>query len=112
MRLIENITDEAHQRHRILFAESEIVLTLRFHSIVQMWTFDAEYKDWSIHGQRIVVDSLHILGQNKPFDFAVIDRSGAGVDPFKLDDFSSGRCELYILDADDMREIRGVPVPL
>ena len=54
----------------------------------------------------IIFGSLHMVSQNQPFDFEVLDNSGLGIDPFKLDDFSAGRCSLYVLERDDMVSIR------
>jgi hypothetical protein len=51
-----------------------------------------------------------MLRQNQPFDFVCVDLSGNGIDPFKRQDFSSGRCEIYMLEAADMEQIRGAAV--
>lgn len=109
---LTNITDEAHQRHIVLFEESEIVLTLRFYPTVEMWCFDAEYKGNILNGYKLSTGVLHMRSRNMPFDFFVMDASGNGLDPFKLDDFSTGRCELYMFDSDDMEAIRNAPVPI
>ena len=109
---IENITDEPHQRHTITFEESEVNITLRYYPIVEMWTIDAEYKNINARGYKLSAEVLHMRSRNFPFDFIVLDNSGVGLDPIRLDDFSTGRCELYMLDAIDMEVIRGVPVPL
>jgi len=109
---IENITDDANQRHVILFEESEIVLVLRFHPTVQMWTFDVSFNGTTAVGYKLSIGVLHMRSRNLPFDFVVRDQSGTNLDPFRLDDFSTGRCYLYMLDADDMEAIRGAPVPI
>lgn len=109
---IQNITDEAHQRHVIVFDESEIELTLRFHPTVEMWTFDTVYKTLNADGYKLSVGVLHMRSRNFPFDFVVRDQTDAGLDPFRLDDFSTGRCALYLLDAADMEIVRDAPVPL
>ena len=44
------------------------------------------------------------------FDFICIDRSGNGIDPFTRQDFSGGRCNIYMLEAADMEQIRGAAV--
>jgi len=51
-----------------------------------------------------------MLSQNQPFDFICIDRSGNGIDPFTRQDFSGGRCNIYMLEAADMEQLRGVEV--
>lgn len=112
MRRVQNITGEPIQRHNILFQESEIVLTLRFYPRTQIWAFDAQWQDWNVYGIKLSVGVLHIESQNQPFDFLVTDATGEGFDPFRANDFLDGRCALYILEADDMADIRGTDVPL
>lgn len=112
MRRIQNITNETFQRHTILLDEFEVIMKLRFYPKSQIWCFDAEYKTQAVRGIKLSVGVPHIVSQNFPFDFAVTDRSNNGLDPFRRDDFSEGRCYLYILDPADMEIIRGVEVPL
>lgn len=109
---LDNITDETHQRHTIVFEESEIVLVLRFHPTVEMWTFDATYKDTQVQGRKLSVGVLHMVSRNLPFDFLVVANAGTGLDPSRRDDFLTGRCSLFMLEADDMEVVRGAPVPL
>ena len=112
MKQIENIDNSAHQRHIILFEESEIVLTLRYLPVVEEWIFDAEYKDKLATGIRIAVGVPHMVSRGFPFDFAAIDNSGNGLDPFRVNDFSDSRCSLFLLEPDDMLLIRGIGVEL
>ncbi len=109
---IANITDAPHQRHTVLFEESEIVVTLRFHPTVEMWVLDAVYNGSQALGYKLSVGVLHMQSRNLPFDFVVRDAQQAGLDPYLIDDFSTGRCELYLLNAEDMEVVRGTPVPL
>lgn len=112
MRRIQNISDDPIQRHTIVFAESEIILTLRYYPTVRIWCFDAEYLDFEVHGLKLSAGVLHMRSRNQPFDFICRDLSGNGIDPFQLNDFTSGRCELYLLEPADMEQIRGDAVPL
>ena len=109
---VQNITDEAHQQHILLFEESEIVLTLRYHPTIETWTFDIEYKGIVASGYKLSVGVAHMQSRNLPFDFIVRDQAGLGLDPIYLNDFSTDRCALYMLEAADMEELRGQPVPL
>lgn len=108
---IQNITDEAFQRHSILFEDYEIVLSLRYLHRCSVWVMNLEYKGWKINGVKLSTGVLHISGQNKPFDFFVSDESNNGIDPYKLDDFSSERNILYLLERGDVEEIRSVDLP-
>ena len=109
---IQNITDQPHQRHTIIIDESEVELSLRFHPTIQMWVIDVEYAGRVASGFKLSLSVLHMESQNFPFDFVVDDTSGTGLDPFRLDDFATGRCRLYMLDAADMEDWRGAPVPV
>jgi len=109
---IQNITDETNQRHLVVFEQSEIALVLRYHPTVEMWAFDVEYKNRRSNGYKLAAGPLHIRSRNYPFDFVVIDETGQGLDPLRRDDFSTGRCSLYLLEAADMEAIRGAAVEI
>ena len=109
---IENITDEAHQQHVLLFEESEIVVTLRYHPTIETWVIDTEYKGVETNGYKLSGGVLHMQSRNLPFDFVVLDLSGTDLDPIRRDDFSTNRCQLFMLEAADMEALRGVPVPI
>jgi hypothetical protein len=72
--------------------------------------FDVEFGDKKVYGLKLSVGVLHMLSQNQPFDFVCGDFSGNGIDPFKRQDFSVGRCEIYMLESSEMEQIRGVEV--
>jgi len=110
--LIENITDETDQRHVLDFEESEIVVGLRFHPTVEMWSMSVEYKSRTVSGVKLSVGVLHLESKNLPFDFVVADLAGVGLDPIRRDDFSTSRCAMYLLQPDEMETVRGAPVPL
>jgi len=110
MKKLQNLTTEPIQKHTILFEKDEITFVLRFYPRTQVWMFDAEFGGRAVYGLKLSVGVLHMLSQNQPFDFICVDRSGNGIDPFTRQDFSGGRCEIYMLEADDMEQIRGVEV--
>lgn len=113
MRRITNITDEPIQRHTIIFEESEITLTLRFFPRHEFWAIDIEYSNYQVFGIKLSIGVLHITSGNMPFDFVVVDASNNGIDPFRRNDFSDGRCNLYMFEREDMIEIRqGEVVPV
>lgn len=116
---IKNLTDEAYQEHIILFQESEITLDIRFLPVVEQWYMDIRYKDFQIFGVKCAINTLHIEAQNMPFDFIITDESGAGRDPYRKTDWilatrqdRNPRCLLYMLNSDEMEEIRGASVPI
>lgn len=117
MNIIRNITADARQRHFLEFERGSIELELIFLPAVQMWKMDVTYTRSGdtqaqppIYGVKLANATSHFKHRNWPFDFCVVDTSGNGVDPFRLDDFSTGRSELYFVTPAEMISIRGVDV--
>lgn len=109
---INNITSEAFQRHTIVLDDQEVELTLRFLPTVEGWFFDVTFGGRTVKGFKLALNTLHMVSQNFPFDFVSEDLSGRGIDPFRIGDFIENRCALYMLQTDDMTEIRGQDVPI
>jgi len=107
---IENITNEAYQSHTIVFEEDVIELSLRFYPTVQIWCFDATYKEKSVLGVKLSAGILHMRSQNFPFDFVV--STTEGIDPFRTTDFSAGRYKLYLVTREEMEAVRDAPVSI
>lgn len=109
---IQNLTDEPYQRHIVILDEQEVEVSIRYLSVVEGWFLDVTYAGRSAYGFKLALNTLHMQSQNYPFDFIVEDLTGRGIDPFRIDDFSENRCALYMLQGDDMAEIRGQYVPI
>lgn len=112
MRKVINITAEHDQRHVLFVGALEITLRLRFMSSVGSWFFSVEYNDQAVHNIRLASGVLHIRSKNWPFDFAVDLTDTSGLDPFREQDFSDGRCVLYLIEPEEMEGIRGQAVQL
>lgn len=117
MNIIENISDEYNQLHVLEFDRGITNLNLVYEAAVQMWKMNVEFTraddaqpQKPIYGVKLSLSTLHFEHRNWPFDFTVVDTTGNGVDPFRSDDFSSGRCELYFITPEEMIQIRGVDV--
>lgn len=117
MNIINNITSEFIQNHTLEFERGLIELTLIFEQSVQMWKMNVSYTRTDdqepqrpANGVKLALSTVHFIYRNWPFDFAVVDTTNNGVDPFRSDDFETGRCELYFITPNEMIEIRGVDV--
>ena len=111
-RRVNGITDDTIQRHRIAAEGMRVEITLRWAPQVASWFADVVSGDRARYGVRLVVGALHVESANMPVDLVVRDRSGLGLDPTRRDDFSSRRCELFVMMPKDMEAIRGAPVPV
>ena len=110
MKQVENIGNEGFQSHTIPLPTGDLILKLKFLSLVGFWQMSVEFNGKSINGIKLSVGVLHMRSANFPFDFIVQDTSESGIDPFKSDDFTLGRCILYLLESDEIAEIRGQEV--
>lgn len=117
MNIIDNITSEFIQKHTLEFSRGLIELTLIFEQSVAMWKMNVTYtraddteSQRPINGVKLALSTVHFIHRNWPFDFAVVDTTANGVDPYRADDFETGRCELYLITPDEMIKIRGVDV--
>lgn len=111
MDLIANISDEPYQRHVLLFERGEAVMTIRHLPPVEMWKMRMEYNGDFIDGVKLSLGTLHFRHKNWPFDIAILTTDNSGIDPYRVDDFSTGRCEMYLVTPEEMIEVRGGDVP-
>ena len=109
---IPNIGNEGNQDILIDTLPTEIVLNIRYMSQVQRWYLGLTYGNLTISGVKLSLGVLHIIRLNAPFDFIVIDNSTLDIDPYLLTDFSSGRCDLYMLEPSEILTFRGLPVAI
>lgn len=100
MYLVEGITSEPHQLHTLLFEGEQIDLTIRYLDAVQIWEMDVSYMGRSAATLSMVSGVPMLSGQLMPFDFTVT--VSHSVDPFSIDDFASGRCELWFIAPDEL----------
>ena len=93
---IEGITSEPFQRHVISNDDGDVVLVLKYHDVIQMWTIDAERNGKQVNGVKLSTGVRHIQSSLLGVDFAVV--SEFNLDPFLIDDFQSGRCTLVMVE--------------
>jgi hypothetical protein len=105
------IGSEPKQKITILFEDTTIVLTVKFRATIASWTVDINFRDEELVNGKKLVCGLELLKQfNKPFDIVLVDNSTAGIDPFKQDDFINGRISAYLLEREDLIDLRGYDV--
>lgn len=114
---VQNINSEPRQRNILEFSRGSIELIMIFIPTKQFWRIDVTYtrsgddeSQPTIYGVKLANGTTHFKHRNWPFDFAVVDTTGNGVDPFRIDDFETGRSVLYFVSPEEMIEIRGVDV--
>lgn len=110
MKKLTNISSDAIQSFTLIVGEETAEIKFRFYVTTKKWYFDLRFRDEVVKGVKISLGVLHINNYNFPFDFAAIDTSGKGIDPFQIDDFDLDRIEFFMLTAEEMAAFRGFDV--
>lgn len=83
-----------------------VSITLYFNPAVQVWFFDIEWKNFTLLGKRLF-SNPNILSQYEkiiPFGLAAITEGGG--EPFLVNDFSSGRVNMYLLSPEEVIQVQ------
>lgn len=106
MRIIDKLTSDARQQYNIVAEDGEeISLLLWYAPTQQTWFLNVSSGDFTLEGVQLT-NSPNILRNYKnllSFGFAVT--VVGGLDPFYLDDFTTGRAKLYLLNRADVQSI-------
>jgi hypothetical protein len=88
----------------------QIAITLYYRPRVQSWFMDIAFKTFIMNGYKLtggpnILESYHNV---VPFGFGVAVSDG--LDPFLVDDFTSGRVSLYLLTSAEVVELQALIV--
>ncbi len=107
MRLLTEISDDYKQQFQVTTEDNKVfTLSLEYMPNQQSWFFSLAYNNFSLNGQRLVLDPslLRRFIAYLPFGMACIC-DDPQVDPFLLDDFKSGRIKLYTMTLDEVTQL-------
>lgn len=106
MQVITTLTDYPNQRHQLVLENRESAdFRLYFLARQRSWYYDITYKDLTINCNKVVLtpNSLRQFRNILPFGLAFY--TDGFVEPFKIDDFSSGRIKMAILNSDEVKQV-------
>lgn len=106
MQLINTITDEPKQSFQVYIEGNDTLYIKLYYCITQKsWFYDFSYKNYTCNGSRVVLtyNSIRHLKNLLPFGIAFLTDGNA--EPCSLNDFSSGRIKMYILDSNEVNEV-------
>lgn len=110
MKIID-LTNETNVRFTIPFEDSDITMEVKFLDVVQMWICNIFYEEQSFYGLKLACGSTMLRARNLPFDFYLVNNLNNGFDPFLDSDFSDESYTLYLIERDEITELRGYEVP-
>jgi hypothetical protein len=104
MNLITSISNDPHQRLRLVLADkSRATLTLNYSPQQRGWFFDIEYGgNFALTGTRLV-SSPNLLRQWRhvlPFGLTVLTKGKS--EPMRQNDFADETVKLYLIEGDDI----------
>ena len=106
MRRLDGLTTEPFQTFQIPLDDgTRVDFTLRYRPAVQMWFLDWSYLNKESNGNRICSNVNLLCQYRNNIPFGLLVRVNNDADPFLIDDFSSGRVELYILNSAEVEEV-------
>ena len=113
MRQITSISDDSKQAMSIVLDNGEkIAFSLEYISNQRGWFMSFVYGDrLTVKGHRIVTspNMLRAFKESVPFGISCVTNDKQ--EPINLDDFSTGRCTLYLLNSDDVEDVENNIIP-
>jgi len=107
MKQITEITDYPNQKFTVVTETNEsFELKLQYSDVNQGWFYSLNYDDLVIINNARVVTSANMLRNFKnqlPFGLSAITNDGS--EPIFVDDFSTGRVSMFLLNESDVAEI-------
>lgn len=109
MQVLDNISNEARQKHTILLGEdsSRIVLELTYKPDVLGWFLDVAYDNlgFSVKGLRVVTSSNLLNQWRNILPFGILCQCKDAQDPLLLEDFLVKRARLSILSKEEVKSL-------
>jgi hypothetical protein len=106
MQEITSITSRPKQRMNLVLENKETVDFLLYYLPRQMgWFYDFTYKEIKQKRARVVLTPNALRAFKKIIPFGIAFVADSYVEPFDIDDFSSGRIKMQILNSDEVQRV-------
>ena len=103
MKKITMLTGDPRQSVKVgLDDGSKVSLDLWYSEMQQGWFYDLTRDEFSLQGRRLVVSPNMVRQFKEIVPFGLACFSTDGYEPVFIDDFTSGRVSVYVLDEDDV----------
>lgn len=103
MKLIDALTADPKQRMFLIGENGErIGFAVYYVPTQQGWFFNISYSGITANGLRLVAGLNALRAFRNRFPFGLSCFSADGLDPYYINDFSTGRIKLYLLNSEDV----------
>lgn len=106
MNIITTLTDYPNQRHTLVLDNGESAdFHLYFSEREMSWYYDITYKETTINGSKVVLTPNSLRQFKNIMPFGIMFWTDGYVEPFKVDDFSTGRIKMGILSEEEVQQV-------
>lgn len=104
MEQIQCLTDDPRQKFQLTVENNTLYVTLYFYQTQKSWFMDIEYNEYVCKGLRVVLSVNTLRQMRNILPFGIMFECDNYAEPYALDDFSSGRIQMFILSQDEVNE--------
>ena len=103
---IKTLSGDASQKLTVVNEDSlAIDLVFRFLPSQNIWLYNVIQEDFRANGLTLVVSPNTLLKFHNLILFGIACISTDGFDPYKIDDFSSGRISVFVLTQEEKNSV-------
>jgi hypothetical protein len=102
---LTGISASPSQTFRTPIDQGIITFTLSFRPGIAMWFLNIEFGDKTINGLRVCRNANLLYQYQKTLPFGLFVGTDGGVEPNKIDDFSTGRFTLNVMNESDVEAV-------
>lgn len=108
MKLLNKISSAPRQQFKVIGIGGERIDLLMWFSPTQgAWMFNISWQGFTLNGAVMTLSPNILRGYRNNIPFGISCVSEDGIDPAYVDDFETGRVQLFILSRDEVQQIEG-----
>lgn len=106
MQEITSITSSPNQRMTLVLENNDTVDFRLYYSVRQQsWFYDFTYNNTTVNCSQVVLTPNSLRQFKRILPFGIRFSADSFVEPFSIDDFSTGRVKMFILNSNEVEEI-------
>ncbi len=107
MKQIQSITSDANQEFTIVTEDGiKVKCILTYLPTQQMWSISLDDGDFVINNLLLVVSPNILYQFSNNLTYGIAINSIDGQDPFYVEDFAVDRCQFFLLNAQEIQDIK------
>lgn len=106
MQIITSLTAHPNQLHRLVLDNNETAdFHLYYSARMESWFYDISYNDKEINGVKVVLTPNSLRQFRNIIPFGISFMADSYVEPFERECFITGRVQMGILNAEEVKQV-------